>query len=120
VDEIRLKLPRDRAYFPVARLVLSGVGARLELTVEGLDDLELALEALLERARGDGELSIAVRVGEERIEAELGPFSERLRTELEQQEGVTLGRILGTLVDDVDITARNSGEWVTLHKRVTR
>ena len=36
-DEITLTIPRDRALYSVAHLVLSGLGIRLNLTIEHLD-----------------------------------------------------------------------------------
>ena len=50
-DEITLTIPRDRALYSVAHLVLGGLGIRLNLTIEHLEDLQLALDAVLERAR---------------------------------------------------------------------
>jgi len=43
VDEIALTLPADEAFSGVAHLVLGGLAVRLGLTVEILEDLELAL-----------------------------------------------------------------------------
>ena len=50
-DEITLTLPREPDFQSVAHLVLGGLAARLNLTLENLEDLQLALTALL--ARGD-------------------------------------------------------------------
>ena len=41
-DEITLTIPRDRALYGVAHLVLGGLGIRLNLTIEHLEDLQLA------------------------------------------------------------------------------
>jgi len=49
-DEICLTLPADEAFHGVAHLVLGGLAVRLDLTYENLQDLELALDALLERS----------------------------------------------------------------------
>ena len=48
-DEITLIIPRERALFGVAHLVLGGLGIRLNLTIEHLEDMQLALETLLLR-----------------------------------------------------------------------
>ena len=42
-------MPRERPYYGVAHLVLGGVASRLDLTVEHLEELELALDGLLDR-----------------------------------------------------------------------
>ena len=52
-DEITLTIPRDRALYGVADLVLGGLGIRLNLTIEHLEDLQLALETALDRVRAD-------------------------------------------------------------------
>jgi hypothetical protein len=56
-DEITLTIPRDASFHEVAHLVLGGVAARLNLSFENLDDLETALNAVLERAAADGEVT---------------------------------------------------------------
>jgi hypothetical protein len=117
VDEIRLTVPRRREYYPVARLVVSGVASRLELTLDGVEDLELALDALFDRVERGDELTIAVRVGETDFETEVGPFGADVRDELELREGMALGRILGTLVDRVSVDEHDGHQWVTLLKR---
>ena len=48
-DEITLTLPRAPEFQRVAHLVLGGLAARLNLTVESLEDLQLALDAVLDR-----------------------------------------------------------------------
>ncbi len=48
-DEITLTLPRAPEFQRVAHLVLGGLAVRLNLTVEHLEDLQLALDAVLDR-----------------------------------------------------------------------
>ena len=117
-DEIRLTIPRDRALYSVAHLVLSGVGIRVNLTIEHLEDLELALDAVLERAHETEEVTIALRVKDGSIETAIGPLHDGIRAELEADAGddVGLRRILDTLVDRVDLTTGEGGDWVTLTK----
>ena len=120
-DEIRLTIPRDRALYSVAHLVLSGVGIRLNLTIEHLEDLQLALaEAVLERARESEEVTIALRVKDGEIETAIGPLRDGIRGELEAAAGddVGLRRILDTLVDRVELASGEGGDWVTLTKAV--
>ena len=119
-DEIRLTIPRDRALYSVAHLVVSGVGIRLNLTIEHLEDLQLALDAVLERARESEEVTIALRVKDGEIETAIGPLRDGVRDELEATAGEEVGlrRILDTLVDRVDLAPGEGGEWVTLTKAV--
>ena len=120
-DEITLTIPRDRALYSVAHLVLGGLGIRLNLTIEHLEDLQLAVDAVLERSREDEEhVTIAVSVSEGQIETLIGPMRDGVRAELAAPEGddVGLRRILDALVDEVELTERDGAEWLKLSKKV--
>jgi hypothetical protein len=118
-DEIQLTLPADEAFHPVAHLVLGGLAVRLNLSFESLEDLELALDALLERARWDEDVTLRVRVLDGELRTSVGPFSS-VRAELEQGEAgaLNLSRILSAVCDSVEISERDGSEWVELTKRV--
>ena len=119
-DEITLTIPRDASFHEVAHLVLGGVAARLNLSFESLDDLETALNAVLERAATDGEVTVRLHLTGEAIVTRVGPFSsDRLRAELERDPGeaVTLRRVLDTVVDDYGLDVDG---WIQLTKRVER
>jgi len=117
-DEIRLTMPRQRPFYGVAHLVLGGVAARLELTVEHLEELELALDGLLERRDGADEVTLTLRVGDRDLVAELGPFGGELRTEIAREpgEGVSLRRLLDAVVDGYAVEERADGTWIELRK----
>lgn len=119
-DEITLTIPREREFLSVAHLVLGGVGVRLNLTYEILEDLQLALDAILERDREPGDVTIALRVDMNTIEAEVGPLRDGVRTELAREGGEEVGlrRILDTLVDSVEVQTRDGAAWVKLRKTV--
>jgi hypothetical protein len=119
VDEISLTLPADEGFHRVAHLVLGGLAVRLDLSLESLEDLELALDALLERA-ADGEgVTLLVRVLDGELQTVVGPL-ESARAELERRddESLDLGRILETVCDQVEIVEREGSQWVELTKRV--
>lgn len=118
-DEITLTLPRDRRFAGVAHLVVGGVASRLDLTLEGLDDLELALDGLLERASGTDELTISIAPVDGGIRARVGPFRDStVRDELADgsHEALDLRRILDAVVDSFALETRDDGDWVELHK----
>ena len=119
-DEITLTIPRDRALYTVVHLVLGGLGIRLNLTIEHLEDLQLALDAVLERVSDVEHVTIAVSVGEGKIETAIGPMRDGVRAELEATEGEDVGlrRILDTLVDDVELTPGKGGDLLKLTKAV--
>ena len=117
-DQITLTIPREPGFHEVAHLVLGGVAARLNLTFESLDDLETALDAVLERAAADGDVTVQLRIQEGSILARVGPFSaERLRAELalSSADDVTLRRVLDTVVDRYEL---DSDGWLELTKDV--
>jgi hypothetical protein len=119
VDEISLTLPADEAFHRVAHLVLGGLAVRLNVTFEHLEDLELALDTLLERS-GDGkEVTLRVRVLDGELQTVVGPFAS-VRAELEQggDDSLNMRRILATVCDRVEIAERDGGQWVELTKRL--
>jgi hypothetical protein len=120
-DEIQLTLPSDEAFHRVAHLVLGGLAVRLNLTFESLEDLELALDALLQRARPDEDIVLRVQMLDGELHTVVGPFAS-VRGELEHgREGaLTLSRILGAVCDSVEISDRDGSEWVQLTKRVEK
>ena len=118
-DEITLTIPREQPFHEIAHLVLGGVAARLNLTFESIDDLETALDAVLERAAEEGEVTVRLRLDDGAIVARVGPFAaERLRDELEREpsDDVNLRRILDTVVDGYEL----DGDWLELRKGVAR
>jgi anti-sigma regulatory factor (Ser/Thr protein kinase) len=117
-DEISLTLPADEEFRRVAHLVLGGLAVRLDLTYESLEDLELALDALLERTRGDEDVTVRVRLSDDELHTVVGPF-ESVRSELERgdTDDLNLSRILGAVCDSVDISDRDGSQWVQLTKR---
>lgn len=118
-DEIELRLPADDAFHRVAHLVLGGLAVRFNLSFESLEDLELALDALLERTQSDDGVTLRVRLSDGELHTVVGPFA-GVRAELEQgrAEALNLSRILSAVCDSVEITGGDGVEWVELTKRV--
>jgi hypothetical protein len=117
-DEITLTIPREEPFHEVAHLVLGGVAARLNLTFEHIDDLETALDAVLERASDDGEVTVRLQLTDGAIVTRVGPFAaDRLRAELERDaaDDVTLRRVLDTVVDGYELDGEG---WLELRKDV--
>ncbi len=132
-DTVALSFPRDSRYYAVARLVVGGMAAPLQMSYDALDDLQLAISSLLDHEElatttvaddGLGDVRLRLEVDEHQLVAALGTFAEGSldrafeRSSDEQGEGVTLKRLLSTIVDDVRVASESDGEWVTLTKRV--
>ena len=122
MEEIVVSIPRERPFGTVAGLVLGGVAARHGLTLDALDDLQLALETLLDRGDDDGEVNVVLRVDEGAIGASVGPFPHESVAELERESDGTLGlrRLLDTTVGGVELSERSGGWWVELTKDFER
>lgn len=118
-DEISLTLPADDAFHGVAHLVLGGLAVRLDLTFENLEDLELAIDALLERSTQGADVTLLVRILDGELVASVGPL-DGVRSELEEgvEDSLNLRRILSTVCDRVEIVDREDGQWVELTKRI--
>jgi len=119
-DEIRLVLPAQEDFHPIAHLVVGGLAARIELTYEQLEDLQVAVEALLGCRDDDDELSIVVEVEPEAVRTTVGPFAREALAELER-DGTEFGlrRVLETVTDGVEVEDRDGGAWVALTKART-
>jgi hypothetical protein len=116
-DEIRLVLPAQEDFHPVAHLVVGGLAARLELTYEQLEDLQVAVEALLGCREDDGEVSVVVTVEPDIVRATIGPFQAQALVGLASDAGeFGLRRVLDTVTDSVQVEERDGGAWVALTK----
>jgi serine/threonine-protein kinase RsbW len=122
VDTIEVTVPNERHLFHVARLVVGGLAARLDLTYEQIDDLQLAVETVLAREAEDGgQVTLAIEVGERSLELRIGPLhAAPLAADLDsaQDDGLGLGRLLSTLVERVETVERDGAAWLLLEKRV--
>jgi len=118
-DEITLVLPAQEDFHHIAHLVTGGLGARLELTYEQLEDLQVALDALLACRDDDGDISIGIAIDGSRVRTTVGPFADKAIAELDG-DGTTFGlrRVLETVSDTLEVDHRDGGAWVELSKGV--
>jgi len=118
-DVVTLQLPRERDFFGVAHLVLGGLGARLDLTYNVLEDMTTAIDELLNRRESTDDVTLTVKIEEEALVATVGPFSGRVADELHASDaGLGLRRVLETVVDKVEVSERDGAQWVELRKSV--
>jgi hypothetical protein len=119
MDEFTIQIPRERPFSAVADLVVGGIAARHDVTLDVLDDLQLALDSLLDHDDADdGEVGIVLRVAGDTIEAAVGPLAPATAAVLEEDsgDGVGLRRLLETTMDSVTLTERDGGRWVELRR----
>ncbi len=106
-DRITLTIPADEPSRSVATLVLGGVGSRLDLPYERVDDIQLAVLSVLGASAGD-EVTVEVVVEADEVVVAVGPLVEGSGT------NGSLTRVVGPLVDSVTPTHRDAEEWLTL------
>lgn len=106
-DRITLTIPADGRFRAVSTLVLGGIGSRLDLPYERMDDLQLAVLSLLDAVQGD-EATVDVDAGDGSLTITVGP----LRPGASEDAG--LERVVSRLVDELDPATRDGSEWMTL------
>jgi anti-sigma regulatory factor (Ser/Thr protein kinase) len=120
---IKLKIPHQSSYHGVALLVVGGLAARLDVSYEQLEDLQLALESVLENGgyARTSEVTVELDVQDGGLAMVVGPLDGgALQSDLEDEsdDRLALGRLLGTLVEDISVESREDGDWLRLEKRV--
>jgi anti-sigma regulatory factor (Ser/Thr protein kinase) len=118
-DNISLEVPATLGALSTVRMVLGGLGARLDFSLEDLDDLFLATDRLLEAALDAEELDslrVLAIVDGTTLRVTAGAFSS---DELREQVAVTPGgcidlcTLLRRLVDDV-VVQEEDGSFTVL------
>jgi hypothetical protein len=117
-DEIRLVIPAEEDFRPIAHLVTGGVAMRLDVTYADLEDLQVGIEALLALRDDAGELVLSLSADDGVLHASLGPFAPETVHEEDADGGLDLRRVLETVCDTHEIEERADGAWVELTKRV--
>jgi hypothetical protein len=116
-DEITLTIPRAADFHRVAHLVLGGLAVRMDLTVENLEDLQIALDSILGRSElEDGDITVRMALRDGALETRVGPLPRDLLDEIEREQDheLSLRRVLESTVDDVHV----DGDSVRLTKKV--
>src|SRR5690242_3109998 len=117
-DEIRLVIPAEEDFRPIAHLVTGGLAMRLDVTYDDLDDLQVGIEALLALRDDAGELVLSLSADEGVLRASLGPFAPEKLHAGESNGGLDLRRVLETVCDTHEVDEREGGAWVELSKRI--
>jgi hypothetical protein len=117
-DEIQLVIPAEEDFRPIAHLVTGGLAARLDVTYDDLDDLQVGIEALLALRDDVGELVVALSADEGTLRASLGPFAPEALRDDGSDGGLGIHRVLDTVCDSHAIEQRDGASWVELTKQV--
>src|SRR6185437_5978787 len=85
-EEGTLTLPAERDFHRIAHLVIGGLAVRLDLTFDKLEDLQVALGALLDCCGDDNEVTVRVALEGSTLKLAVGPFDgTRLAEELDRE-----------------------------------
>jgi hypothetical protein len=110
-DRVVLTLPGNPNLRGIASLVLGGIGSRIELPYEKVDELQLAVLSVL-GACDPATVTLEIEIDEEAVRVTLGPLPD----DTVAAPGVRV--VLDRLVDGVEPFRRGtdagSAEWVTL------
>jgi len=119
-DTVRLSMPAQEDFRPVAHLVVGGLAARRDLTYEDLEDLQLAFDALLACRDDEEEIVVTLDVDDGEVRASVGPFDAEALGGRDRGPGeLPLRRVLETVCQSVSVVDRDGRSWVDLKKRVS-
>jgi hypothetical protein len=120
-EGLSLTMAGGQRYLGVARLLVGGLAARLDLPYEQMDDLQLAAESVLAAdALGDGDVVLELELRESAVEIRIAPFDPRSfgASSNGPEDGLDLERLLAALVDETRVNRRDGLDWLVLEKRV--
>ena len=117
-DEVTLVVPVDEEFRPIVHLVVGGLAVRLDLTMDTLEDLQVALDALLTRRNDEGDVHVRMVFDEEVMRATVGPLPLQVIDDLDRGgDELGLRRVLETVSESFEAEERNGEVWVELSKR---
>lgn len=108
VDRVVVEFPASAGYRGVGRLVLGGLSSRLELPLDRVEELLLALESLITQELARETVEMEVDAGPSELRTRVGPFASS------QLADESVARVLRPLVDGVSEDEGAGGFWVEL------
>ncbi|MGN6088486.1 MAG: hypothetical protein ACTHNT_04240 [Actinomycetales bacterium] len=135
-DHVEVRLPADSAYLSILRTATAGLAARLDFTLDDIEDLRIAVDEacalLLQQASRDSELTCDFFVREDALEVRVSAPTQSARL---PERGTFAWAVLAALAGEVDAgvdhapasaaspgSSGSAGDgadrvWVTLLKR---
>lgn len=128
-ETVSLTVPHDGGFSALFHMILGGIALRRHLSLETLDDLELAVDNILaEDKPRAGDISMSVRVGAGTLEISVGPLTDPdLRDTLLQgavppeaaDRCLDVCLLLRSLVDEFSVRESEDGSFaVDLRKAI--
>ncbi len=107
-EVVSLTVPSGTTWTGVVELVLAGLGARLDLPYDRIDELQLATRAVLDDAVGP-DVRVEASSRAESVDVRVGPLEKGAAGDLARR------RVLDALADGVALAEREDGvTWAVL------
>jgi anti-sigma regulatory factor (Ser/Thr protein kinase) len=124
-ERINLEVPASLRALSTVRMVLGGLGARLDFSIDDLEDLYLATEELLRaalRTEGLDRIRVEAEVDGAQLRLTAGLFSSpdlrrAVEVTLQGEECLDLCTLLHSTIDEVTVDDRDAEYCVVLVKR---
>lgn len=117
-DVVEIRLPADGAYLSVLRTATAGLAARLDFTLDQIEDLRIAVDEacamLLAQASPGSDLTCAFELGNDALEVRVSVPTESGSVPARDTFAWT---VLSALAGDVDAGVGDGTVWMTLRKR---
>lgn len=106
-DVVALTVPAEHRFDGVIGLVLGGLGSRLDLPVDRIDDVGLAVTSMRDAVAGT-ELTLEVSIFDDRVRLAVGPLERGATSDRARR------RLVDALLDSVGAVIRDGDEWLEL------
>lgn len=126
---VSLTIPRDADLLPLFSMILGGIAIRRNLSLENLDDLQLAVDSVLaDESGGRPDISMAVALYEEGLDIRLSPLTQQDLRDTLQLGAVPPGAtdrcldvcvILRSLVDSYTVHDLEDGSYAVVLRKLT-
>ena len=117
-EEIRLVIPAEEDFRPIVHLVTGGLASRLDVTYDDLEDIQVAVDAVLALRDDEGDVTVVLSAEPGFVRAAIGPFEPAaLQASDPSAGGLDLQRVLETVCDRHEFESREDGAWIELTKQ---
>jgi len=118
-QKLTLTFPGERRFIGMARMFVGGLAARVDLGYETMDDMQLALESVLQKAELGSEVTLEAQLEGQGVTLFAGPFvGDPLESSVGHAGELELERLLSALVAGAESTRRDDGCWLRLDVRI--
>jgi len=116
-EEIRLVIPAEEDFRPIVHLVAGGLASRLDVTYDDLEDVQVAVDAVLALRDDEGDVTVVFSAEPGVVRVAIGPFEPEALHSTDASDGsLDLQRVLETVCDTHEFESREDGAWVELTK----